>query len=155
MELKEASESLKVPVRVLERMARDGLISNPLDEASIRAVSLLGHVWRERWFAGAVMRGIKSRKERILLVLFPDYNKIDRYVLNTYLNDPDGKNIAVEILKYRVRKAFLVNVDEKRIFKIRQVAYDIKRGKLKLKLGHLSLNYGDILGVSEATYRER
>src|SRR5512139_2718769 len=103
MELKEASQSLKIPLRALERMARDGLISNPLDDMSIRSVSLLSHLWRERWFAGEILKGIRSRWDRTILCLFPGYDKIDRYVLNTYLNETEGKHVAVYILRHRVK----------------------------------------------------
>jgi len=147
MDLKEASVSLKVPVTVLNRMAKDGLLGNPLDERDIHTVSVLGHLLGKKWFAGAVLKEIKMRRERITVALFPDYDKIDLYILNTYLNEPEGKQVPVYLLQYRLKKAFSAEIGNERIRKLRQVAYDIKRGRSKLKLGKSAITYAELMGI--------
>ncbi len=132
MELKEASVSLKVPVQVLKRMVTEGLISSPLDSMSIHTVSVLGHLLGKKWFAGVVMRGIRSRRERVTVALFPDYDKIDLYILNTYPNDPEGKHVSIFMLRYRQNKSFSADIKDERIRRLRQVAYDIRRGRTRI-----------------------
>ncbi len=154
MELKEASVSLKVPVTILKRMAKDGLLGNPLDERDIHTVSVLGHLLGKKWFAGAVMKGIKSRWERVLISLFPEHDKIDRYVLNTYLNETGERNVPLEIVRYRVKKAFNVEMDYERMRKLRQLAYDIRRGRLKFSLGNNSISYAELIRISVETKRD-
>ncbi len=147
MELKEASVSLKVPLPVLKRMVTEGLISSPLDGMSIHTVSVLGHLLGKKWFAGVVMKGIKSRRERVAVALFPDYDKIDRYILNTYLNEPEGKQVSIYMLRYQLNKSFSADIKDERIRRLRQVAYDIRRDRTRMKLGKSNITYADLLGI--------
>jgi hypothetical protein len=124
-------------------MASEGLIGDPLDDDGVRVLSVLGNLWGKKWFAGAALKGVKGTKERMMLLLFPDYGKIDRFVLGAFLNNQSGKKVSAEVLRYRAKKAFNVGIDLQRIRKIRQNAYDIKRGKRTLAIGKLKINYAD------------
>ena len=101
MKLKEATETFRIPAKILARMEKEGLIGFPLDEAGIQALAVLSRLWGRPWFIGESLRGIKVR-ERTMLLLFPDYNKIDRYILNTFMNEPCMKKVSTEVLRYRV-----------------------------------------------------
>ena len=133
---------------VLRRMEKEGLLPRPLDEAGVRDLSFIGHLWGKKWFVGAVLRGIRSRRERLLLALFPEYGRIEFYVLNTYLATEEAEVISIAALQHRIKKSFSADFSEERIRGLRQTAYDIKRGRLKLKAGPAGMSYADLLGLA-------
>ena len=126
-------------------MAKEGLIGFPLDEAGIQALSVLSQLWGRSWFAAATLKGVRAR-DRIKFLLFPDCNKIDRYLLNTILNSSD-MNIHVDLLQHRVKMAYAADVEIERIRRLKRVAADIRARKKKLMMGKVSLDYADILGI--------
>ena len=146
MNLKEAASSSGIPVPVIRRLQKEGLLREPLDEDGIRDLSFLGSLWGRRWFAGAVLRGIRDKRDRFLLALFPEYGKMDFYVLKSYLVGT-GEIVSVPMLQHRIRRAFSVEISEERILKLRQTAYDIRRGRLKLRTGTAVISYADLLGI--------
>ena len=146
MYLKEAVKEFGIPARIIARMEKEGLIGFPLDEQCIQALSVLSRLWGQPWFVGASLKGIRAR-ERTMLFLFPGYDKIDRYILNTFLGEPCMKKVPTEVLRYRVKMAFGAHVESQRISSLRKVAADVRGRRKTLVLGHLSLNYADILGV--------
>jgi hypothetical protein len=146
MKLKEATELFRLPSKFITRMEKEGLIIFPLDDASIRILSALSHLWGQPWFIAASLKGVRAR-ERTMLLLFPEYDKIDRYILNTFMNETCMKKVSTEVLRYRVKIAFAADVDVQRIRDLRKVAADVRGRKKKLVLGNLSLDYADILGV--------
>ena len=148
MDLREASTLFGIPLTVLKRMRTEGLLRDSLDENNIRELSFLSHLWGKRWFAGALLRGIRSRRERMLLALFPEYGKIEFYVLNTYLNREEDQAISVASLQHRIKRSFAVDYSELLIRQIRQTAYDIKRGRLKTRAGSADINCSDLLGLT-------
>src|SRR5512136_488617 len=140
MNFKEATELFAIPANMLSRMEKEGLIGFPLDEQSIQALSVLSRLWGRPWFIGESLKGIKVR-EKTMLLLFPEYNKVDRYVISTFLNAPEIASVSLDLLRYRVKVAFAADVDLYRLRDLRKTASDIKRRKRKLVLGKLSLNY--------------
>jgi len=147
MELKEAGALFGIPSKVIVRMEREGLISLPLNDAGVAALSVLSRLWGQKWFVSESLKSIRSARERVMLLLFPEYDKVDRYILNTFLGETNLKNLPSEVVRYRVKRAFAADVDSERIRRLRKTASDIKRRKLKLLLGKLSLTYADLLGV--------
>ncbi len=146
MNLKEANKEFGLPANIISRMEKEGLIGFPLDEAGIHALSVLSQLWGRPWFIGASLKGIRAR-ERTMLFLFPGHDKIDRYILNTFLGEPCMKKVPTEVLRYRIKMGFGADVDSQRICNLRNLAAAVRGRKKKLVLGHLSLNYADILGV--------
>lgn len=146
MELREAAAAFGIPANIIVRMEKEGLICIPLDDAGVNALSVLSRLWNQIWFLAESVKGIKAR-ERTMLLLFPDYDKIDRYILNTFLNESDMRNLSTEVLRYRVKLAYGAYVDGKRIRELREAAVNIRRKQKKFVLGKLSLTYADILGI--------
>jgi hypothetical protein len=146
MNLKEATKTFGIPANIISRMEKEGLIGFPLDEAGIHALSVLSQLWGRPWFIGASLKGIRAR-ERSMLFLFPGHDKIDRYILNTFLGEPYMKKVPTEVLRYRIKMGFGADVESQRIRNLRNLAVAVRGRKKKLVLGHLSLNYADILGV--------
>ena len=146
MKLKEATEVFGIPVSIIARMEKEGLIGFPLDEAGIQALSVISQLWGRPWFVGAFLKGVRAR-ERTMLILFPGHDKIDRYILNTFLGEPCMKKVPTEVLRYRVKMGFGADVEPQRIRNLRNIAADVRGRKKELVLGHLSINYADILGI--------
>jgi hypothetical protein len=147
MNLKEAAEAFGIPANIISRMEKEGLICLPLDDAGKNALSVLSRLWGQSWFIGAFIMSIKHSRERTMLLLFPGYDKIDRYILNTFLGEPDMKCLSTDLLKYRVKRAFAAQVDGERIRYLRRMAASIRLKKKKLVLGKLTLTYAELLGV--------
>lgn len=123
------------------------MICLPLDDAGVAALSVLGRLWGRMWFVAESLKSIRSARERTMLLLFPEHDKVDRYILNTFLGESHMKNLSTEVVRYRVKRAFATDVDGQRIRKLRKTAWDIRCRKMKLQLGKLSLTYADLLGV--------
>ncbi|MRR34471.1 hypothetical protein EG829_07185 [bacterium] len=147
MKLGEAAESFGIPAKVIARMEREGLIVLPLDDAGVAALSVMGQLWGRMWFVAESMKSVRSARDKAMLLLFPDFDKIDRYILKTFLGEANLKNLPSEVVKYRVRRAFSADVDMARVRKLRKAAQDIRRKKTKLTLGKLTLDYADLLGI--------
>lgn len=129
-------------------MHKEGLLQVPLDQDGIRSLSFLSYLWDKKWFADALLRGVRSRRDRLLLALFPEYGKIEFYVLNTYLNGGEDLVISIATLQHRIKRSFGADFSELRIRQLRQTAYDIRRGRLKVKLGQGDINLADLLGLA-------
>jgi len=147
MKLSEAAESFGIPAKVIARMEREGLISLPLDNAGVAALSVMGQLWGRMWFVAESLKSVRSARDKVMLLLFPDYDKIDRYILKTFLGEVNMKNLPSEVVRYRVKRAFSSDVDMARVRKLRKAAQDILRRKMKLTLGKLTLDYSDLLGI--------
>jgi hypothetical protein len=146
MNQKEATAAFGIPENVIVRMAKEGLISLPLDDDGVSALSVLGQLWDKHWFIAAALKAKRAR-ERTMLLLFPEYSKVDRYLLNTLLNEDGRRYLATSLLQYRVRMALGARVDTQRIQDLRKAAAKIRGRKMKLTVGKVSISYADILGL--------
>jgi len=147
MQLSEAASSFGIPAKVIARMEREGLISLPLDNAGVAALSVMGQVWGRTWFVAETLKSVRNTRDKAMLFLFPDYDKIDRYILKTFLGEANMRNLSSDVVRYRVKRAFGADVDMARVRKLRKAAQDILRRKMKLTLGKLTLDYSDLLGI--------
>ena len=147
MQLSEAASSFGIPAKVIARMEREGLISLPLDNAGVAALSVMGQLWGRTWFVAESLKSVRNARDKAMLLLFPDYDKIDRYILKTFLGEANMRNLSSDVVRYRVKRAFGADVDMARVRKLRKAAQDILRRKMKLTLGKLTLDYSDLLGI--------
>lgn len=147
MQLSEAASSFSIPAKVIARMEREGLIVLPLDSAGVAALSVMGQLWGRTWFVAETLKSIRSARDKAMLILFPDYDKVDRYILKTFLGAPNMKNLSSDVVRYRVKRAFGADVDTTRVRKLRKAAHDILRKKTRFTLGKLTLDYADLLGI--------
>ena len=146
MNQREAAAAFGIPENVIVRMAKEGLIGLPLDDDGVRALSVLGQLWDRNWLIAAALKAKRAR-ERTMLLLFPEYSKVDRYILNTLLNEDGRRYLATGLLQYRVKMAFGAHVDTQRIQDLRKAAARIRGRKMKLTVGKVSISYADILGL--------
>lgn len=146
MNQKEATAAFGIPENIIVRMAKEGLVSLPLDDDGVSALSVLGQLWDKHWFIAAALKAKRAR-ERTMLLLFPEYSKVDRYIMNTLLNEDGRRHLATSLLQYRVRMALDAHVDTQKIQVLRKAAARIKGRKMKLTVGKVSICYADILGL--------
>jgi hypothetical protein len=67
--------------------------------------------------------------KRALMLAFPNFGKIDRYILNSYLPDEFKRKTRVSVMDVseRIREYFHIDYPEYKIRRIRQIAYNMLR----------------------------
>lgn len=133
MNLKQAAKQYQpVPLKALKRMADEGLVTDPLDEKDQHALQLLSRLWADEWYVARMNMSFKSDK-RALMLAFPDFGKIERYILNSYLPDKFKKKsrVSVKEVSERIREYFHIDYPEFKIKRIRQIAYNMLRSSRK------------------------
>ena len=115
-----------IPRKVMTRLAEDGLISQPLVESDHHALALLNQVWASEWYVAQMNKTFKPDK-RAMMLAFPDLGKVDRYVLNRYLNLKPHERVSLKAMAGLVRKHLHVEYPEFKIIRMRQRAYNLKR----------------------------
>lgn len=129
MNLKEAAEKFRpISLKALKRLIDDGLISVPVSSKDQYALSILSQIWSSEWYVGQMNKTFKPDK-RALMLAFPDFGKIERYILNSYLPDKFKKKsrVSVKEVAERIREYFHIEYPEFKIKRIRQVAYNMLR----------------------------
>lgn len=129
MNLKEAAEKFRpISLKTLKRLVDDGLICMPLSDIDEYALSILSQIWSSEWYVAQMNKTFKPDK-RALMLAFPDFGKIERYILNSYLPDKFKKKtrVSVKEIAERIREYFHVEYPEFKIKRIRQIAYNMLR----------------------------
>lgn len=129
MNLNEATEKFRpVSLKVLKRLVDDGLISIPLSDMDQYALSILCQIWSSEWYVAQMNKTFKPDK-RALMLAFPDFGKIERYILNSFLPDKFKKKsrVSVKEVAARIREYFHIEYPEFKIKRIRQIAYNMLR----------------------------
>jgi len=129
MDLKEAAENFRpISLKALKRLVDDGLISVPLSSMDQYALSILSQIWTSEWYVAQMNKTFKPDK-RALMLAFPDFGKIERYILNSYLPDKFKKKARVSVrdVVERIREHFHIDYPEFKIKRIRQIAYNMLR----------------------------
>ncbi|MDD2732612.1 MAG: hypothetical protein PHF56_01625 [Desulfuromonadaceae bacterium] len=129
MNLEQAAAKFRpVSLKALKRMVDEGLVSEPLNEGDQHALSVLSRLWADEWYVAQMNMSFKPDK-RALMLAFPNFGKIERYILNSYLPDEHKKKSRVsayEVSK-RLRDHFHIDYPEFKIKRIRQIAYNMLR----------------------------
>lgn len=128
MDIKEARKYADLPEKVYQRLIKDGIIGEDITDDDIRGLSFLAHVWGNRVYLKMQLAALR-KKERAELVLFPNFSKIELYILRTYLNLPEGKSIEVNDIKQRLKKYMGVRVSTATIRRVRGKAYNLRLAK--------------------------
>jgi hypothetical protein len=117
-----------VSLKALKRLVDDGLISVPLSGMDQYALSILSQIWTSEWYVAQMNKTFKPDK-RALMLAFPDFGKIERYILNSYLPDKFKKKTRVSVREVaeRIRDYFHIEYPEFKIKRIRQIAYNMLR----------------------------
>lgn len=123
---------INLPKSVLERLLRDGVISNPLTDAQIEGLKMLSSIWGKTWYVQEMMKKIApARRRRLADRKTREFSNIDRYILGLYFKPLDeNEAISIEGIIRRVKKQLGSVVSAARVRQIRQIAYDIRREKI-------------------------
>jgi len=129
MNLEEASTKFRpVSLKALKRLVNDGLISVPLTEADQHTLSFLCQIWSSEWYVAQMNMTFKPDK-RALMLAFPNFGKLERYILNSYLPDEFKKKsrVSIQEVSKRIREYFHIDYPDFKIKRIRQIAYNMLR----------------------------
>jgi len=122
------TEFRPISLKALKRLVEEGLLSEPLDEADQHILSILSRIWSDEWYVAQMNMTFKPDK-RALMLAFPNFGKIERYILNSYLPDEHKKKsrVSVHEVSKRLRDHFYIDYPEFKIKRIRQIAYNMLR----------------------------
>lgn len=124
---------INLPKSVLERLLRDGIITNPLTDAQIEALKILSAIWGKTWYVQEMMQKIPpARRRQLAERKSRELSNVDRYVLSLYFKPIDrDETISIDEIIRRVKKQLQAVVSADRVKQLRQLAYDIRRKKIK------------------------
>lgn len=113
--------------KVTRKLVRDGIISSLATDDDRYFMGLLKRVWRDEWYVAQMCKGFRPEKRAVMLA-FPDFNKIQRYILSSYLNLDPGVKLRVSAVVAKISLYLDVpDYDKIDIKRIRQIAYNIRR----------------------------
>ena len=115
-----------IPRTVLERLAADGMIAVPLSQHDLNFLSTLVRIWKDEWYVAQMNKSFTVDK-RAMMLAFPDFGKIERYILSSYLNLKPGMKLPVREVVRRILQHFKVEYPAAKIRRVRQIAYNLRR----------------------------
>ena len=136
MNLDQAVDNYRpVSLKVLKRMVEEGLISEPLTESDQRALMVFSKILADSWYVAQMNKAFRPEK-RAMMLAFPNFGKIERFILNSYLPSefkPKTK-VSVRELAKQIKAFYGLDYPEMKIKRVRQIAYNLlrnTRGKTK------------------------
>jgi hypothetical protein len=108
-------------------MHKDGIIGEFLTEEDFQMLTPLAATWGRIWYVREQLRHF-TPSERKKMAETPDLDRVDRYILACYLNMKPGKRLFLEDIQAKVKKYLGAEISEKKIIRMRQLAYNVRRG---------------------------
>jgi len=127
-DLKAAANLTNVPEKLLWKLHREGIISNPIEDRELRCVAMISDNWRKEWFLRMALADY-SHARRLELIQKPELTGVERYVLKCYLNAKEGERIQTQDIIGLVEHYLKARVSAKQVHRIRAMAYEIRRGR--------------------------
>ena len=112
--------------KVLRRLAEDRIIEFPLTDSNQLLLSALCRVWTDEWYVAQMNKTFKPDKRAVMLA-FPNFGKIERYILSNYLNLKPGMKLPARDMASRIQQHFKIEYPHFKIHRVRQVAYNLRR----------------------------
>jgi hypothetical protein len=84
-----AAQFSPIPKNVVARLIRKGIISLPPKPEQQPVIEALKEVWGDDWYMRNMVSKVRKR-DREMLVYFPLLGRVEKYVLNIYLNKEEG-----------------------------------------------------------------
>ena len=112
--------------KVLRRLAEDRIIEFPLTDSNQLLLSALCRVWTDEWYVAQMNKTFKPDKRAVMLA-FPNFGKIERYILSSYLNLKPRAKLSVREMASRIQQHFEVEYPQFKIHRVRQAAYNLRR----------------------------
>ncbi len=89
---------------------------------------MMADIWGKVWYIRSMLSPLpQAYRQKILLT--PDMSGPERYALTCYLNAKQGERIRVKDIIDKVRYYLKAHLTERQVIKVREVAYDIRRGR--------------------------
>jgi hypothetical protein len=126
--IRDAAQLVNLPLKVLYRLRTDGVIGDPVADADLRGLAMMGHIWGQVWYIRCMISPL-SQAYRRKIFLEPEMSRAERYALTCYLNAKSGERVFVKDIIGKVKHYLNVNLSEQQVAKVREVAYDIRRGR--------------------------
>lgn len=111
---------------VLERLVDDGIVKPPFSEHDRNFLTALSRIWRDEWYVAQMNKSFTVDK-RAMMLAFPEFGKIERYILSSYLNLKPGMKLSVKEMTRRIREHFKLDYPSSKIRRVRQIAYNLRR----------------------------
>jgi len=127
-EVKDAAQLTNLPLKLLWRLCREGIICNPVADMDLRGLAMISDIWRREWFLRMALAEF-SQARREELIRKPELNRVERYVLTCYLNAREGERIQARDIIARVKHYLNAPVSTRQVHRIRAMAYEIRRGR--------------------------
>jgi hypothetical protein len=115
-----------IPCAVLERLVVDGFVATPLTQNDRKFLTALARLWKDEWYVAQMNKSFTVDK-RAMMLAFPDFGKIERYVLSSFLNLKPGMKLSVKEVSRRIILHFKVEYPAAKIRRVRQIAYNLRR----------------------------
>lgn len=130
LSIKEAGLLVGLDPRVLWQLQRDGIIGNPLSAEEVKGLTILSATWGKEWYVRQQAKTLRPARRKVVM-LAPELDRVDRYILRCYLNLARGQKLFVEDIQSKVEKYLGIKVEEEKIFRVRELAYDLRQGRRK------------------------
>ena len=127
----DTTDNFEFSEKITRKLMRDGLISRRITDDDLYFMGLLKRVWTDEWYVAQMCKMFRPEKRAVMLA-FPDFNKIQRYILKAYLKLAPGLKLRVPVVVDRIHTYLgVTNYDKADIIRIRQIAYNIRRNSHK------------------------
>ena len=126
--IKDAAKLVNLPLKVLYRLRMDGIICDPVSDADLRGLAMIGQIWGQVWYIRNMLSPL-SQAYRRKICLEPEMSRAERYALSCYLNAKQGERIQVKDVIGKVKHYLNTSLTEQQVAKVREIAYDIRRGR--------------------------
>ena len=126
--IKNAAQLVNLPVKVLYRLKRDGIIDDPVSDLDLRGLAMIAQIWGQVWCIRSMLTPL-SQAYRQKILLEPEMSRAERYALSCYLNAKQGERILVKDIIEKVRYYLKAHLTVQQVAKVRGIAYDIRRGR--------------------------
>ena len=127
----DTTDNFEFSEKITRKLMRDGLISRRITDDDLYFMGLLKRVWTDEWYVAQMCKMFRPEKRAVMLA-FPDFNKIQRYILKSYLKLTPGVKLRVPVVVDRIHTYLgVTNYDKADIIRIRQIAYNIRRNSHK------------------------
>lgn len=137
--IKDAAQLVSLPLKVLFRLKNDGIIGDPVSDADLRGLAIIGQLWGKVWFIRDMMTPLTQAYRR-KICLEPEMSRAERYALSCYLNAKQGERIHVKDVIEKVKYYLKTPLTVQQVAKVREIAYDIRRGRRLNPMGKAENN---------------
>lgn len=114
-----ASQFSPIPQDAILRLVQKGVITLPPEPEHLPIIEALKEVWGDEWYMRNMVARVRKR-DREMLVHFPMLGRVDKYVLNIFLNKKS--RTTIESVQTKVKKSYGTNYPKEKVIAMRNMA---------------------------------